>query len=158
MGKSRSLPATRFAKKVTSLSRSGFSACSRLFGKRSPITRLAEWNQHSWENISFLAEGWERNRQYHQSMLESEAGCIVLYDRYPLRNVRVLDRPVDGPRIMIEGNGRANWLKRRLARIEEGLYQQIKDPDQIIALKVHPDTSRSAACRIQPYGRRSHCP
>lgn len=142
MGKSRSLLATRFAKRVTSLSRSGFSGCSRLFGKGSPITRLAGWNQRFWENISFLAEGWERNRQFHQSMLDSEAGCIVLYDRYPLKGIQMFDRPVDGPRIAAEWNGRANSLERHLAKIEEDLYQQITVPDCVIALRVHPETSR----------------
>jgi thymidylate kinase len=142
MGKSRSLLATQFAKRVTSLSRSVFSGCSRLFGKGSLITHLARWNQRFWENISFLAEGWERNQQFQQSMLESEAGCIVLYDRYPLKDVRMFDRPVDGPRIATEWNGRASGLERRLARIEEDLYQQITIPDRIIALRVHPETSR----------------
>lgn len=142
MGKSRSLLATQIAKRVTSLSRSVFSGCSRLFGKGSLITHLARWNQRFWENISFLAEGWERNQQFQQSMLESEAGCIVLYDRYPLKDVRMFDRPVDGPRIATEWNGRASGLERRLARIEEDLYQQITIPDRIIALRVHPETSR----------------
>lgn len=142
MGKSRSLLTTQIAKRVTSLSRSVFSGCSRLFGKGSPITRLAGRNQRFWENISFLAEGWERNQQFHQSMLESEAGCIVLYDRYPLNGVQMFDRPVDGPRIVTEWNGKTNGLERRLAGIEEGLYRQITVPDRIIALRVHPETSR----------------
>jgi thymidylate kinase len=142
MGKSRSMLGTQIAKRATSLSRSGFSASSRLFGKRNPITRLAEWNQHFWENISFLAEGQERNYQFRQSMLEAEAGCVVLYDRYPLRDVRVSGRPVDGPRIAAEWNGSSTRFERRLARMEEDLYQQITDPDQIIALRVDPDTSR----------------
>jgi len=142
MGKSRALLATQVAKRATSLSRSGFSGCSRLFGKGSPITRLAGWNQRLWENISFLAEGWERNRQFKQSVLESEAGCIVLYDRYPLKDVRMFDRPVDGPRIAAEWNGKANWLEHRFARIEEGLYEPITAPDRIVALRVHPETSR----------------
>jgi hypothetical protein len=142
MGKSRSMLATQIAKRVTSLSRSAFSASSRSFGKGSPVTRLTGWNQRFWENISLLAEGWERNRQFHQSMLEAEVGCVVLYDRYPLKDVRMFDRPVDGPRIAAEWNGKANWLERRLARTEEGLYQQITVPDRIIALRVHPETSR----------------
>lgn len=142
MGKSRSMLATQVAKTITSLSRSGVSGCSRLFGKRSPITRLAGRNQRFWENISFLAEGRERNRQFRQSMLESEAGCIVLYDRYPLKDVRVSGRPVDGPRIAVEWNGSSTLFERRLAGMEEDLYRQITDPDQIIALRVDPDTSR----------------
>ncbi len=142
MGKSRTLLATRFAKTVTSMSRSGFSGCSRLFGKHSLLTRLAKRNQRFWENMSILAEGWERNQSFRQSMRDSETGCVVLYDRYPLNNVRVFDRPVDGPRIMTEWNGSTNGLERRLARIEDGLYRQITAPDHIIALQVHPDTSR----------------
>lgn len=142
MGKSRSLLATQLAKHVTSLSRSLFSGCNRLFGKGSPITRLARWNQRFWENISFLAEGWERNRQFQQSMLETEAGCIVLYDRYPLKGVRMFDRPVDGPRIATAWNGKSTSLERRLARTEEGLYEQITIPDRIVALRIRPETSR----------------
>lgn len=142
MGKSRALLATQLSKRITSLSRSVFSGCSRLFGKGSPITRLVGQNQRFWENVSFLAEGWERNQQFQQSMLEAEAGCIVLYDRYPLNDVRMFDRPVDGPRIASEWNGGTNRLERHLARIEEGLYQQITAPDRIIALRVHPETSR----------------
>jgi thymidylate kinase len=142
MGKSRSLLATRIAKSITSLSRSAFSGCSRLLGKSSLLTRLAGRHQRFWENVSLLAEGWERNRQFHQSMLEAEAGCVVLYDRYPLKDVRMFDRPVDGPRIAAEWEGKANWLERRLARTEERLYQEIMIPDRIIALRVHPETSR----------------
>lgn len=142
MGKSRSMLSTQIAKRVTSLSRSAFSGCSRLFGKGSPLTRLAGRHQRFWENISLLAEGWERNRQFHQSMMEAESGCIVLYDRYPLKDVRMFDRPVDGPRIAAEWDGKANWLERRLARTEEDLYQQITIPERIIALRVHPETSR----------------
>lgn len=142
MGKSKSMLATRFVKTVTSISRSGYAGSSRLFGKQNPITRLAKRNQRFWETISFLAEGWERNRRFHKSMLESEAGCLVLYDRYPLMNIRVFDRPIDGPRIFAEWNGSASRLERLLAGIEEDLYRQIAVPDHIIALQVHPDTSR----------------
>lgn len=142
MGKSRSLLATRFAKTVTSLSRRGFAGCSRLFGKHSPISRLVGRNQRFWESMSFLAEGWERNQKFHKSILDSQSGYVVLYDRYPLKNIRVFDHPVDGPRIEAEWNGRANWLERRLARLEESLYRQITVPDHMIALRVHPDTSR----------------
>jgi hypothetical protein len=142
MGKSRALLATRLAKTITSISRSVFSGSSRLLGKDNPITRLAKVNQRLWENLSFLAEGWERKQSFRQSMLDAEAGCVVLYDRYPLHDVRVFDRPVDGPRIRTEWNGSTNGLERRLARIEDGLYRQITAPDHIIALRVHPDTSR----------------
>ena len=142
MGKSRSMLATRFAKWVTSISRRGFAGCSRLFGKRSPISRLAGWNQRFWESLSFLAEGWERNQKFHKSILDSEAGYVVLYDRYPLKNIRVFDHPVDGPRMETEWNGSATWLERRLARLEESLYRQITLPDRMIALRVHPHTSR----------------
>ena len=106
------------------------------------MTRLAGRNQRFWENISSLAEGWERNRTFRKSILESDAGCLVLYDRYPLKDVMVFDRPVDGPRIRAEWNGSANRLERRLAKVEEYLYSQITVPDHIIALQVHPDTSR----------------
>ena len=54
----------------------------------------------------------------------------------------MFDRPVDGPRISAEWNGTADWLERRLARTEEDLYKEITIPERIIALRVHPETSR----------------
>jgi hypothetical protein len=74
-------------------------------------------------------------------MIETKEGCVVLYDRYPLGDIRVFDHPVDGPRIKAESNGSASWFERRLAKIEEGLYRQITTPDHFIALQVRPEIS-----------------
>jgi hypothetical protein len=92
--------------------------------------------------LRFVSEGQDRFRRYRAGQRSVAQGAVVIYDRYPLPQVRILGRSVDGARIASANNGGMGPLMRRLAKIEEQLYARIRAPEHLFLLHVSPDVSQ----------------
>jgi thymidylate kinase len=65
-------------------------------------------------------------------------GCLVICDRYPLAEVKIMD----GPQVERMTRGlKPSKLIRALIRLENKFYEQISMPDLLVVLRVAPDIS-----------------
>jgi thymidylate kinase len=69
-------------------------------------------------------------------------GVLVLLDRYPLPNVTVRGRALDGPRIR-DTLDASHGLIADLAAREERLYRDLPRPDHLIVLRVSPAVAKA---------------
>lgn len=67
------------------------------------------------------------------------SGEMVIAERYPLRQFRLMTTPMDGPRLQDRTSGAR---PRRLARMELRSYDSIQTPDLVIALDARLSTLR----------------
>jgi len=91
------------------------------------------------ECLRYIADGFDRYRQYEKGRKWAAGGGIALFDRYPLPQVKVTGRPMDGPRIGCLNTGKAGRIQRVLARIEESLYRRIEAPENLVVLTATPE-------------------
>jgi hypothetical protein len=143
MGSSRPSAGTRALKGAADLAQLGYAGCRRLFGERSAITRLADRLRRLFDNLRYLGDGRDRYRRYLAGQQSAARGAVVIYDRYPIRAVRIFNRPLDGPRVASTSNGQIGPLSERLAQSEERIYQKILPPDHVFVLHVSPDVSQA---------------
>jgi thymidylate kinase len=143
MGSNQPSAGTGVLKQLSKIVNRGAAGCRRLMGKRNPITALCESLGRFFESISFLGEGRDRYLRYQDSLMEAKQGAIVLYDRYPLRGIRIFDRFMDGPRTSSTYQGRMGKIARKLAQVEERTYEKISPPDHVMVLRVSPEVSQA---------------
>jgi thymidylate kinase len=65
-------------------------------------------------------------------------GCLVIADRYPLPEIRLMDGPLASNMLTTPGSSR---IVRLLARLERRYYERIADPDIVIVLRVSPEVA-----------------
>jgi thymidylate kinase len=93
--------------------------------------------------VRYLADGWDRHRRLVTARRLARSGTVVFVDRYPIPEVRLDGRFMDGPRIgTLEAVGRSHVLDR-LRRAEERIYRRIPRPDHVIVLQVRAETART---------------
>jgi thymidylate kinase len=93
--------------------------------------------------VRYVGDAWDRFRRLADARRLARAGTVVIVDRYPLREVRLGDRFMDGPRIAsLPTAGRSRPLAI-LRRAEERLYRRIPPPDHVILLRVSSETARA---------------
>lgn len=91
----------------------------------------------------------QRYKVYVSSQKDARQGHIVITDRFPLAEFQNMQEPMDGPRLGWSRSGSGS----RLAKIEDGYYSMIKDPDMVIVLRVAPDEIRR---RKSDLGLKTH--
>ena len=84
----------------------------------------------------------DRARRARKARGLASRGVLVLLDRYPLPNVTVRGRALDGPRIR-DTLDASHGLIARLAAREERLYRELPRPDHLIVLRVSPAVATS---------------
>ena len=80
---------------------------------------------------------WLHVARYRKNVSDKVArdvakGRLVLTDRFPLREFRRMDEPMDNPRIDVA----KIWLGRNLSEWEKNFYNQIHNPDRVFVLQV----------------------
>ena len=81
----------------------------------------------------------DRRREYHRARKVADAGGIVLSDRWPLRQISLMD----GPRTTwlaphLNGGG---GVVRRLVSAEGRCYANVAPPDVLVVLRVDPEVA-----------------
>jgi thymidylate kinase len=135
----------------TSLARFAAHATSRMYhymgkktGYHSWVAKLFRLISTFTRNVYDLGIANDRYHRYLAGRKKASAGTIVIYDRYPIREVHQLMpvRPMDGPRINKRGENTPGKLSGFLSIIEEDLYHKIKPPDYLFILNVSPEISK----------------
>lgn len=142
MGNSQPSPGTRAVKSLAKAARMIHAVSRRVFGGSSVLERQAGSARRFFESLRYIADGRDRYRRALAGRRKANQGAIVIFDRYPLRGVRVANRELDGPRIATVHSGHAGSFMARLARAEERLYQRIPPPEHLFILRVSPAVSQ----------------
>jgi thymidylate kinase len=115
---------------------------SRTSSSSALRTSLATPNAESMTVRSYARLAWEvltardRYRLYRRARRWATNGAIVVCDRYPLPEVKLMDGAVTAHLV-----DRARWgrLVEYLADLERSFYDRITYPDILIVLRVDPD-------------------
>jgi thymidylate kinase len=132
----RSVVLRNLMKIAASMSRSRTSSASAL------RMSLAASNGGSMTVRSYARLAWEvltardRYRLYRRARRWATNGAIVVCDRYPLPEVRLMDGAVTAHLVDDTRRGR---LVEYLADLERSFYDRITYPDILIVLRVDPD-------------------
>lgn len=89
-----------------------------------------------WE----LLTARDRYRAYRRARREATRGALVVCDRFPLREIKLMDGPLSARMTDPERWGR---LVRAIAARERRVYERIGSPDVLIVMRVHPDIAVS---------------
>jgi len=135
MGKPRSMLRLKAIKICTAASRKAVTGIHRVLGKTNKVTRGFESVKDWLVAVQALEEGKGRYRRYLESDRDARDGTIVLYDRYPMEEIRVLSRSMDGPRIVPKATGFLGSRIVKMAQEEREIYERILPPDFTIFLQ-----------------------
>ncbi|MBA3430940.1 MAG: hypothetical protein H0U16_05605 [Actinobacteria bacterium] len=80
----------------------------------------------------------DRYRAYARARRVATGGGIVVCDRYPLRQIKLMDGPKSGH---LPSAACLTGLAGRLVQLERGYYDRIEAPDVLIVLRVDPDVA-----------------
>lgn len=80
----------------------------------------------------------DRHRTYVKARRFAANGGLVICDRYPLSQIKLMDGPQAD---QISSRGKARPLVGFFAHLEKAYYQQITAPDLLIVLKIYPETA-----------------
>ncbi len=88
--------------------------------------------------IREVCEARDRYLTYSQVRRFATNGGLVICDRFPLPEIKIMD----GPQVeRVTRNFGENFLIRILTRLEKSYYEQIMTPDLLIVLKANPEIS-----------------
>jgi thymidylate kinase len=85
-----------------------------------------------------LLRARDRWRAYRRARRHVSGGVLVVTDRFPLRQIKVMDGSV-ADLVMETTVGRP--LLARLAHWEKAYYERIEDPDVLVVLRLDPDVA-----------------
>jgi thymidylate kinase len=101
--------------------------------KSDPVKDLTPWSATSYSKaLWYVCVARDRYRAYTRARRFATNGGIVICDRFPLEQVRLMD----GPRIKPGKNSR---IVTFLGRLERNYYLPMTPPEVLIVLKVDPD-------------------
>lgn len=94
------------------------------------------WARLVWEILTAR----DRYRTYRRVRRAASRGALVICDRYPLPQLKLMDGPVSA-----RMSDPARWgpTVKRLADLEKRIYARIRYPDRLIVLRVPPDVAVS---------------
>ena len=83
----------------------------------------------------------DRLREYHALRRFTDAGGVVISDRWPLPQLHLMD----GSRVswVLQGSGPRSRVVRRLAEAERRIYAHIGMPDVLVVLRIDPEIAVS---------------
>ena len=96
-----------------------------------------------WE----LLTARDRYRTYVKARRIAARGGIVVCDRFPVPQITLMDGAVTA-RLMLDTS--ESGLVRRLASLERRYYDQIRDPDLLVVLRVNPDLAVARKLEEEP--------
>ncbi len=135
MGKPPWSATTFLARAVTKATGLGASALRIV----PPVGRRARATVDRYRPLVWFAcTARDRARLFAKMDRERSEGVIVLCDRFPHPNLRLMDVPQIRRIFCDQPVGR---LGRRLIRIEESYHDRIGDPDRLIVLRLDPVTA-----------------
>lgn len=79
----------------------------------------------------------DRLREYRRARRVADSGGIVVSDRWPLRQISLMDGPRTGW-VLAHGD-RFGRVTRMIARAERRIYAQIAPPDVLVVLRLDPE-------------------
>jgi len=141
MGTTRPSRLTKFLGSISSFVGLPYAVCRRAFGDKHFVTRRTAELAQTAQYIRLVGQGRDRYRRYCAGRQKAARGSIVIFDRYPLHNVHLFGRTMDGPRIAALHGDELRGLTRRLVVAEEGWYRKIVPPEHIFLLRVRPEVS-----------------
>ncbi len=98
---------------------------------------LARFPGYPWA-LREVCTARDRYLAYARARRFASNGGIVICDRFPLPEVRLMD----GPQVeRLTMSCRSNWFLRLLAKVEKRYYRLILPPDQLFVLKLDPESS-----------------
>jgi thymidylate kinase len=80
----------------------------------------------------------DRFRAYRRARRHVSRGVLVMTDRFPLLQIKMMDGPI-ADLVMEATEGRRVFA--RLARWEKAYYEHIEDPDVLVVLRIDPDVA-----------------
>jgi len=91
------------------------------------------------ENCLWVLVARLRYKVFLSSQKEKSRGTVILTDRFPLKEFRNMETPMDGPRL----RKRSTIIGRSFAQLESCYYDKINSPDRVFVLQVGADELRS---------------
>jgi hypothetical protein len=90
----------------------------------------------------------DRLRAYRKARRVADSGGIVVSDRWPLEQIRLMD----GARTtwLLSHAERLGWLTRRLCRAEAAMYAQMAPPDVLVVLRLDPEIAVARRADEEP--------
>jgi thymidylate kinase len=86
--------------------------------------------------IWHLLTARDRYRAYVRARRAAAKGALVICDRYPLREIKLMDGPAMAS---IARSPARNSLVRRIIDLERTYYERIRDPDVLFVLRIDPN-------------------
>jgi thymidylate kinase len=83
-----------------------------------------------------VCDGWDRYRAYRKARKAAAAGAVVICERHPIPENRLLVGPSRAQGVALGATGR---LADRLRQLEESWYARMARPDLVFVLRLHPD-------------------
>jgi thymidylate kinase len=93
-----------------------------------------------------LVTASDRRRQHRRARSLAGRGYVVICDRFPLDQVRLMD----GPRTTWVPTEELSPLARRIVAAEQRAYAGFSDPDLLLVLRVDPDTAVARKQGVDP--------
>jgi thymidylate kinase len=108
---------------------------------RPPLSLVAEGSSRipgtPWL-IWHVLRARDRRRAYRRVRRHVSRGALVVTDRFPLRQIKMMDGPI-ADLAMEATEGRP--VLTRLAHWEKAYYEHIEDPDVLVVLRIDPDVA-----------------
>lgn len=142
LGSRRPSPWTWMAQTAARESWRGQRWLERQVGEWRLSTRLARRMAVVATGVRAVSEAHDRRRRAQTARRLADRGWIVVFDRFPLPQLVVLDRRMDAWRLPAPQTA-DGWLMRRLAQRERAIYRDIPQPDAIFVLQIDPATARA---------------
>ena len=125
---------------------------------RRPRLALAEGGSAPFPGSPWLS--WhvlmarDRFRAYRRACRRVSRGELVVSDRFPVRQFKIMDGPVAD---LIASTKRKRPVLTRLARWEKAYYTRIGDPDVLVVLRIDPDVAVARRLDEDPDFVRARC-
>ncbi|MDQ3147327.1 MAG: hypothetical protein M3R01_10435 [Actinomycetota bacterium] len=84
-----------------------------------------------------VVNGRDRRRAYADARRHATNGGIAICDRFPLAELSLMD----GARAGGVADGSLGWWSRALRKVEQRCYDDIREPDILIVLRVDPEVA-----------------
>jgi thymidylate kinase len=147
LGSARPSPAASVGRALVHAGRRGDRGVRKVLGDSHPASRAVSGMSGVLDATRAVLEARDRAKRAAHGWRLAAQGWLVIFDRFPLLDVQVGDRAMDGPRIVPPGSGPLSGLIRWLAAAERRAYARIPRPDHLVVLRVRPEV---AVGRKQP--------
>jgi thymidylate kinase len=93
-----------------------------------------------------VATAHDRRRLYRNVESQIQDGLLVVADRFPLRELKLMD----GSRTRWLLNVELGRLAKRLVRYEQSCYDEVRRPDVVVVLRLDPEIAVARKAGVDP--------